>query len=207
MKKSTQRYFQMERYFNMLEQIVLIFIGVFISIITTIANKLIDTWIDNKGDVNLYRKIVYIKNSTVPTIGILKDNNDLILRIPIWIEIQNTKKTPIIIRDFSLLVYKDNKRIKKMKQINFQTDTIDGKHVKSYYGDEGRYSFLLKPESIMRYDLLFILKRSECNLDFDEIKIEYYNSKNELVINCLLNNLKSWDDKSIRTDEDWIKIS
>lgn len=191
----------------MLEQSVLIFIGAFISILTTIANRLIDSWIDNKGDVNLYRKIVYIRNSTVPSIGILNDNNDLILSIPLWIEIQNTKKTPIIIRDFSLVLYKNNERVKKMKQLNYQTDTIGDNHATSYYGDEGRYSFLLKPESIIRYDLLFGLRRSECDLDFDEIKIEYYDSKNELVINRLLNNLKSWDDRSIRTDEDWVKIS
>lgn len=94
-----------------------------------------------------------------------------------------------------------------MKQLNFQTNTIGDKHVTSYYGDEGRYSFLLKPESIRRYDLLFGIRRSECDLDFDEIKIEYYDSKNKLVINCLLNNLQSWDDKSICTDEDWVKIS
>lgn len=191
----------------MLEQITLVFLGAFISIITTVVNRLIDAWLDNRGDVNLYRKIVYKKNSTTPSIGILNDSNDQVLSIPLWVEIQNTKKVPIIIRDFSLILYKDKKQIKKMKQANFQTDPIDGKQVKSYYGDEGRYSFLLKPESIMRYDLLFLLRRSECDLDFDEIKIEYYDSKNELVKSCLLNNLKSWDDKSIRTDDDWVKIS
>ena len=191
----------------MLDQIVLVFIGALISIITTVANKLIDTWIDNKGNINLYRKIVYRKNSTIPSIGILNDNNDLIMQIPMWIEIQNTKKTSIIIRDFSLVLYKDNKQVKKMKQINFQTDIIDGKHAKSYYGDDGRYSFLLKPESIMSYDLLFALRKSECELDFDEVKIEYYDSKNVLMKYCFLEKIKSWDDRSIRTDEDWVKIS
>ena len=196
----------MTRNFNMLEQIILVFVGAFISIITTVVNRLIDAWIDNQGDINLYRKIVYIKNSTIPSIGIINDKNDQVLRIPLWVEIQNIKKTPIIIRDFSLVIYKDNKRIKKMKQANFQTDYIDGQHVKSYYGDEGRYSFLLKPESIMRYDLLFLIRKSECDFDFDEIKIEYYDSKNVLAKSCLLNNLKSWDDRSIRTDDDWVKI-
>lgn len=191
----------------MKEQIILVFVGALISIITTAVNRLIGARIDNQGDVNLYRKIVYIKNSTIPSIGILNDKNDQILRIPMRIEIQNTKKNPIIIRDFSLVVYKDNKRIKKMKQANFQTDHIDGQNIKSYYGDEGRYSFLLKPESIMRYDLLFVVRRSECDLDFDEIKIEYYDSKNEKVTSDLLNNLKSWDDRSIDVDEDWVKIN
>ncbi|MDU2583527.1 MAG: hypothetical protein E7C82_07515 [Anaerococcus hydrogenalis] len=191
----------------MLEQIILVFVGALISIITTVIIRLVDAWLDNRGDVNLYRKIVYIKNSNVPSIGILNDNNDQILRIPMWVEIQNTKKTPIIIRDFSLVLYKDNKPVKKMKQVNFQTDSIDGKQVKSYYGDEGRYSFLLKPESIMRYDLLFALRRSECDLDFDEIKIVYYDSKNEKVTSDLLNNLNSWDDRSINVDEDWVKIN
>lgn len=191
----------------MSEQILLILIGAFITLITTIANRLIDAWIDNKGEVNLYRKIVYMKKSTLPSIGILNEKSDLILSIPLWIEIQNTKKTPIIIRDFSLVLYKNNKRIKKMKQVNYQVDKIAEEHVTTYYGDEGRYSFLLKPESIMKYDLLFALRKRECDLEFDEIKIEYYGPKNKLVINCLLNNLKSWDERSISTDEDWVKIS
>lgn len=190
----------------MLGQTVLILIGALISIATTMINKLIDAWIDNKGDVNLFRKIVYLKNSTVSSIGIVNDNNDLILQIPMWIEIQNTKKTPIIIRDFSLVLYKDNNLVKKMKQVNFQIEGNNGKNVKSYYGDDGRYSFLLKPESIMRYYLLFVLKRQERDLDFDEIKIEYYDSKNVLIKNCLLENIESWEDRSIRTDEDWVKI-
>ena len=197
----------MTRNFNMLEQIILVFVGALISIITTVVNKLIDAWIDNQGDINLYRKIVYIKNSTIPSVGIINDKNDQVLSIPLWVEIQNIKKTPIIIRDFSLVIYKDNKRIKKMKQANFQTDYIDGQHVKLYYGDEGRYSFLLNPESIMKYDLLFLLRRSESDLDFNKIKIEYYDSKNEKVTSDLLNNLKSWDDRSINVDEDWVKIN
>lgn len=191
----------------MLEQIILVFVGALISIITTVVNKLIDAWIDNQGDINLYRKIVYIKNSTIPSVGIINDKNGQVLSIPLWVEIQNIKKTPIRIRDFSLVIYKDNKRIKKMKQANFQTDYIDGQHVKLYYGDEGRYSFLLYPESIMKYDLLFLIRKSECDVDFDEIKIEYYDSKNEKVTSDLLNNLKSWDDRSINVDEDWVKIN
>lgn len=191
----------------MVEKVVLLFVGALISIITTIVNRLIEVWLDNKGDVNLYRKIVYIKNSTTSSIGIFNDNNDHVLSIPLWIEIQNSKKTPIIIRDFSLILFKDNKRIKKMRQLNFQTDPTDENHVKSYYGDEGRYSFLLKPESIMRYDLLFAQRKSECNLDFDEIKIEYYDSKNKKVTCGLINNLKSWEDRSINVDEDWVKIN
>lgn len=191
----------------MLEQIALVFLGAFISIITTVVNRLIDAWLDNRGDVNLYRKIVYKKNSTTPSIGILNDSNDQVLSIPLWIEIQNTKKVPIIIRDFSLILYKDKKQIKKMKQANFQNDIIDEKHVKSYYGDEGRYSFLLKPESIIKYDLLFLQKRSECELNFDEIKIEYYDSKNKKITSSLIGNLESWDDKSISVDEDWVKIN
>lgn len=191
----------------MLEQIILVFVGALISIITTVVNKLIDALIDNQGDINLYRKIVYIKNSTILSVGIINDKNGQVLSIPLWVEIQNIKKTPIIIIDFSLVIYKDNKRIKKMKQANFQTDYIDGQHVKLYYWDEGRYSFLLDPESIMKYDLLFLIRKSECDVDFDEIKIEYYDSKNEKVTSDLLNNLKSWDDRSINVDEDWVKIN
>ena len=192
---------------NMFEQILLICVGAFISILTTLISKFVDGLLNKQGDVLIYRKLVYQKNSINKSMGIYNENNEILLIIPLWIEIQNTKKIPIIIRDFSLVLYKGGKRIKKMKQINYQTDIVNGKELEVYYGDNGRYSFILQPESIMRYDLLYILKRNECMFDFDEIRIVYYNYKNSQIENKFKEIRNSWELKQFNIDEEWIKLN
>ena len=108
----------MEQGINMFEQILLICVGALISILATLISKVVDGLLNKQGDDLIYRKLVYQKNSINKSMGIYNENNEILLIIPLWIEIQNTKKIPIIIRDFSLVLYKVGKRIKKMKQIN-----------------------------------------------------------------------------------------
>lgn len=188
------------------EQIILIIVGALISILSTTISKFVNSWINKQGDIIIYRKLVYQKNSTKKSIGIYSQDNELILIVPLWIEIHNTKKVPIIIRDFSLALYKNGKRIKKMKQINCQKDDVSGNKSEVYYGDNGRYSFIIPPESIRSFDLLYVLKRNECSSDFDEIKIVYYNQNNKLTIKNLKEFDDSWSIKQFEIDEDWVEI-
>ncbi|HPY98716.1 MAG TPA: hypothetical protein PLZ06_06705 [Clostridia bacterium] len=190
----------------MYNQIILICVGALISIFATVISKFVDSCINKQGDVIIYRKLVYKKNNIKKLIGIYSQDNDYILVIPLWIEIQNTKKVPIIIRDFSLALYKNGKRIKKMKQVNYQKDNESEDGTEVYYGDNGRYSFLISPESIRSFDLLFVLKKSECSSDFDEVKIVYYNQKNKMTIKNLKKIEDSWSIKQFEIDEDWVEI-
>lgn len=194
----------MEQGINMWKQILLICVGAFISILTTAISKFVDSWLNKRGDVIIYRKLVYQKNSTNKSMGVYDEHNETVLVVPLWIEIQNTKKIPIIIRDFSLELYKDGNKIKKMRQITHEKS--GNSELEIYYGDNGRYSFLIQPESIMRYNLLYALKRNECKLDFDEIKISYYNSNNRQIIKKFKEIRESWKSNQLDIDEDWIKL-
>lgn len=195
----------MEEPINMSEQVLLICIGAFISIITSIINKLVDNIANRKGQVLIYRKLVYQKYSSNISTGIYDRSNETVLVVPIWIEIQNTKKVPIIIRDFSLVLYKDGKRVKKMKQITHQKNGDSETEI--YYGDNGRYSFLIQPESIMKYELLFTLKKRECNSDFDKIMVVYYDYNNKRVSKTLKDIENSWTTIQFDIDEDWIALN
>ena len=194
----------MEQGINMWKQILLICVGAFISILATAISKFVDSWLNKQGDVIIYRKLVYQKNSTNKSMGVYDEHNETVLVVPLWIEIQNTKKIPIIIRDFSLELYKDGNKIKKMRQITHEKSGNSEPEI--YYGDNGRYSFLIQPESIMRYNLLYALKRNECKLDFDEIKISYYNSNNRQIIKKFKEIRESWKSNQLDIDEDWIKL-
>ena len=190
---------------NMCKQILLICIGALISILTTVINKFVDGWLNKRGEVIIYRKRVYQQNSTNRTMEVyVHDNNETLLVVPLWIEIQNTKKTPVIIRDFSLELYKNGDKIKKMKQISHQKNAPHESEI--CYGDSGNYSFLIKPESIMRYNLLYSLKKNDCETDFDEIKIVYYDSKNKKITEKF-QTMDSWNLKKYGIDDDWIKLN
>ena len=190
---------------NMYKQILLICIGALISILTTVINKFVDGWLNKRGEVIIYRKRVYQQNSTNRTMEVyVHDNNETLLVVPLWIEIQNTKKTPVIIRDFSLELYKNGDKIKKMKQISHQKNSSLEPEI--CYGDNGNYSFLIKPESIMRYNLLYSLKKNDCEIDFDEIKIVYYDSKNKKITEKF-QTMDSWNLKKYGIDDDWIKLN
>ncbi len=189
------------------EQVFLICIGALISSFAYVFHKLVDRWLDNTIDVTIYRKLVYEKNSDKRPSGIYNMNGEIVMRLPIWIEIQNMKKTPVIIRDFGVVLYKKGRRIKKMKQINYQKDNTKKDSVLVYYGDNGRYSFIIPSESIRAFDLLFVLKKTECPSDFDEINITYYNQKNKFIKVSLKKVEKSWALQQFDVDEDWVEVN
>lgn len=189
---------------NMLQQISLICIGALISILTTVINKFLNGWLNKRGEVIIYGKRIYQKNYTKRPMGVYVENNGTLLVVPLWIEIQNTKKIPIIIRDFSLELYKNENKIKKMKQMTHQVN--EDKKSETYYGDNGRYSFLIQPESIMRYELLYSLRKNDCEVDFDEIKIVYYDSKNKKITKKF-QIIDSWKPKEYGIDDDWLKLN
>lgn len=188
----------------MWQQILLICIGALISILTTVINKFLNGWLNKRGEVIIYGKRIYQKNYTKRPMGVYVENNGTLLVVPLWIEIQNTKKIPIIIRDFSLELYKNENKIKKMKQMTHQVN--EDKKSETYYGDNGRYSFLIQPESIMRYELLYSLRKNGCEVDFDEIKIVYYDSKNKKITKKF-QIIDSWKPKEYGIDDDWIKLN
>lgn len=196
----------MELGIDMDKQIILICIGAFISIFTSVVNKIIDNCLKSKGTVTIYRKLVYQKNSDNNSSGIYNVNGEIIMYIPIWIEIQNTKNNPIIIRDFSIDLFKNGKRICKMKKINYQKCNNQDLDL-MYYGDKGRYSFIISPESIRQFDLLFSLKKNEKSDNFDEIKISYYNQKNKMITSNLKSIASSWNLQKFGVDEDWVEVN
>lgn len=188
---------------NMINYIISAIVGAIISILTSFCNKLIERHLDNKGKVAIYRKVVYIKNDG-RSMGIYQDKNDYSFVVPLWIEVHNSKNASQIIRDFSVCIYSEGKMIAKMNQINYQKSELSDNL--NYYGNKGSYSFLIPENSIERFDLLFVLKKSDCNHKFDEIKITYYNNKNELVVKKFKEIKSSWDPKEIDVDKDWVEL-
>ena len=185
--------------------IKLLIIGALISLVTTLCLQLIQLYISNyqknKGEVNIYLKSVYSTINSKPW-GIDSTSNGAVLSIPLWIEIQNTKNKNEIVRDLNLWLYRDKTKIRNMVQTTHTTTSgkID------YYGDEGVYSFIIKPESIKRYKLNFMIKKSDMNKKFNKIKVGYFDTKDNFKEFILFETLDGWNTKNIKIDSEWRKM-
>jgi len=92
--KSTGRKFKME----FQENVILVILGAVISIVPTTILNLIDIWMNKRGEIRIYKKIVY-SNLNERTWGFSNGSNGMILMGLMWLEINNTKGIPILIRD------------------------------------------------------------------------------------------------------------
>lgn len=181
------------------KEIILIFVGALVSIFTTVVSKIMENWLKQRGDIYIYGKVIFNKN-----IECFCQQKDVSLIIPVGIEIQNSKKIPIIIRDLNLILYKDGKKVKEMIQIREEEFKKNHIFKEIKYGENSQYSFVVKPESIIRYDCLYIADGN--SEEFDEVRISYYDSKNRRKIKKFkkINIIKN---KQIIIDENWILIT
>ena len=176
-----------------------------VGLIGTLLGALGMRWLNSRGAVRIYRKLVYQKGIGKP-MGIYSDNLSCSIIVPIWIEIHNDKNTEIVIRDFSLGLYCKGRFVSKLIQINKQYIKEEGVEKEIYYGKEGKYSFDVSKNNFEKYELLYSLKKEESNQYFDEIKFHYYIGKKKYVKKFMTFDTP-WKPMEIGADKDWVEIN
>lgn len=186
---------------------MLLLLGGLISLVSTtlfyIIQRVTDWALINKGKVKIYKKIVYSKIDG-SSWGFHGNDNELNFSIPLWIEIQNTKDKKEVLRNMNLYLYRKNKKIGKMKQLNYFTKGNDP--VPIYFADEGSYSFLVQPNSMNKFELYFSIRQNHLDIDFDEVRLGYYNTKDKYIEFKLLKIQHPWVIKNESIDDDWILL-
>ena len=103
----------------------------------------------------------------------------------------------------NLSLYNKNSFIGKTNQISHFA--VNNK--KEAYGDDGAYSFLIESNTIKRFNLCFTITQSELNnLDFDEVRISYWDSKDEYKEYKIFEVEEAWQFSSVSIDNDWRKL-
>ena len=184
---------------------VLVFGGI-ISIISSIVSFFCQqfwlNWRAQKGELKIYAKTVYDKVDKVPW-GFYETSSETFFIVPLWIEIQNTKSIKQIVRDVNLGLFLDGRLIKKTIQIN----SFIKKSITEMYGDNGSYSFLIDANEIGRYDLSFILRKSEIGgKEFDEVKLMYFDLDDNQHAKTLFKINDAWKETKNSIDEDWRRV-
>lgn len=183
-----------------------VFIGAFISILSATITSLVHFKISeyqlNKGNVNIYIMSVYDSVSGEPS-GFYGNQEEIVFNVPLWVEIHNTKGKSQIIRNMNLALYNKNSFIGKTHQISHFSK---GEKMESY-GEDGAYSFLIESNSIKRFELCFTITQSELyNLEFDEVRISYWDSKDDYKEYKIFEVSEPWQFSSFSIDNDWRKL-
>lgn len=189
----------------MSKEIGLLIIGAAISVVSTMiglfSQLTVQSFLKNKGKIKIYLKKVYSKTDS-RTWGFSMHNNDMMFAVPLWVEFHNTKEKKEIIRNLNLQLFVNGKRITNMAQASHYE--LSGE--KKSYANNGSYSFILEPTSISKYDLQFMIKKSEVGVDFDEVKLSYYDSKDKYHENFILKVESPWHVDKQFIDKDWIPL-
>jgi hypothetical protein len=180
-------------------------ISILISILTTILTGIIIRYFnENLGKIHIYRKIITSKFEK--KFGVYENEGKIIMILPVYIEIINAKNIPYVIRDFNMEIWNKGKKIDSMVQGNKSIKKNDGTIEKSFYGENGIYSFLIEKRSIKHFEFLFLLKKDKENQEFDEIKVSYYDINNKKIVIPFFKDINSWEIKEYIVEREWTKL-
>lgn len=172
------------------------------SFIGFLLQVIVSNILSNRGKVKVYIKSVYNKINHQPW-GFDTTVTGLIFAVPLWMEIHNTTAKKQIIRNLNLVLYKKDKQVAKMTQINHYEKSSQT----FFYGENGAYSFLIDSFEIKRYDLFFAIYQKEVDGDFDEVRISYYDSKDEYHEFKIFEISEPWIVSKNKIDNDWRSIN
>lgn len=172
------------------------------SFIGFLLQVIVSNILSNRGKVKVYIKSVYNKINHQPW-GFDTTVTGLIFAVPLWMEIHNTTAKKQIIRNLNLVLYKEDKQVAKMTQINHYEKSSQT----FFYGENGAYSFLIDSFEIKRYDLFFAIYQKEVDGDFDEVRISYFDSKDEYHEFKIFEITEPWVVSKNKIDNDWRAIN
>ena len=172
------------------------------SFIGFLLQVIVSSILSNRGKVKIYIKSVYSKLMGRPW-GFEDSVSGLVFTVPLWIEIHNTTAKKQIIRNLNLVLYKNNRQVVKMTQMN----SYEKLGQTLFYGDNGAYSFLIDAYEIKRFDLYFAIYRKEVNDDFDEVRISYFDSKDKYHEFKIFEISEPWVVSKNKIDNDWRAIN
>lgn len=190
------------------QEVLILILGSIISLISTIIGFFAQTFVTsilaNKGKVKIYIKSVYNKMTGKPWGFQNSAFQGLMFDVPLWIEIHNMKSTKQVIRNINLVLYNHKKVISKTVQLSHYEEDGESKP----YGENGSYTFLLAGNEIKRFDLEFaILQKDIEGKNFDEVRISYYDSKDNYHETPIFKINEPWKISKNKIDNDWRLIN
>ena len=195
------------------KDVLLVIVGGLIGLVSSLLTIIAQRKLDEKGELNIFYKFSNRKE-TGESWGFKEgvDEQRLFI-VPIVYEFQNTSNVTRVLRDVSLLLYNKNDFVCKMVQVdqinvtNYKGNTVVNENEYVYGSENGSYSFVVGPRSIIQYKCEYMYKVANTeitNLLFDKVMIRYFDERNKEHLFTVRNISDCWEIKTYQADKDWI---
>ena len=198
-------------------EVVLLVIGAAIGLVASLATTVIQNHLDQKGKLNIFYKFITPKGAKQPGWGFRnRGDGHIYFSVPVVFELQNTSNTTRVIRDVSLLLYRNNQLIGKMAQIEYWESTmrVNGEITKKsefyYGGDNSSYSFVLSPRSIQKQKCHYSYKicpSEKVDKTFDRVLIRYHDERNKAHYFIVKDICGNWEEQTFAPDTEWFLLN
>jgi len=162
---------------------------------------------DRAGRLKIFYVIGSSHQKAIDTFGVSDSDNGPTFVVPLIFELQNTTNTTRVMRDVSVLMYKDGKYVDEMIQIGQAGEK--NKEQREYGGDNQSYSFVVQAKSIQKIYGTYVYAPGfdpEKRQDFNEIRLRYFDERNKSCEYHVRYIDNPWEQRDIEGDENWILL-
>lgn len=186
-----------------------ILISALISIIVSCVSSWITLSLPKLKKPKIYVKFVGSRlTESLSSLGYIKTTHGLSLHVPLWLDICNTTGVSKIIRNISLLAYKDSNFVAEFSQCQGNTNNPN-KPGAIILGDEGAYTTVVPANSSKRLILEFDLLQGSIapgTNQFNKLWLSYYDENDRQLRYYLIDVDASWIRGTLVSPKQWITL-
>lgn len=172
----------------------------------TLFSVWLSYYLQRRGKINLYIKHVYSTVNKEPW-GFYQSGTEDIIQVPLWIEFINTAGVSKVIRNLNIIACSSGEKLTEFTQIQSHSSSTQSERL---FGNNGSYSFVIPPNSIIREQVMFMLKRSDLapeNPNFDKLFLSYFDEFEKEHLYFLANIDSCWESHPFPRPKEWIKLT
>lgn len=197
--------------------IAMLIIGALIGLVSSITIIIVERLLDKHGKLRIYYKFSNQIGAAWTGWGFDEGQGDrLYFCVPVVYEIQNTSNVTRVIRDLSLWLYDDNKKVAKMVQVERHQTTIKERNATTeeqeiaFGSEKGSYSFVIQPRSIQRQKCEYITAIDSNEIDnykFNFVKATFYDESGKQKCFTIRAIDNCWELKRYAADKEWAALN
>lgn len=186
-----------------------ILISALISIIVSCVSSWITLSLPKLKKPKIYVKFVGSRlTESLSSLGYIETTHGLSLHVPLWLDICNTTGVSKIIRNISLLAYKDSNFVAEFSQCQGNTNNPN-KPGAIILGDKGAYTTVVPANSSKRLILEFDLLQGSIapgTNQFNKLWLSYYDENDRQLRYYLIDVDASWIKGTLVSPKQWITL-
>ena len=160
-------------------------LGAVIGVVGSLSTVFLTKAVQEHGKITLHARIVGSRiDAAHRTWGYIQTDQGISFHVPLWLDICNTSDVSRIVRNVNLCIVKDRTIVADFTQ--FQGNGIDPREPNTtIVGNAGAYSFVVPPNSVLRTEVEFGIKKSDLppeDQEFNRVYLTYFDEKDCLKV-------------------------